>query len=292
MVRRTTTATFPDTMRARYREGHFIMEGRQNVQHIVSKDGTHIAYERTGKGPSLALIHGTGTDHTYWTSIIPKLKQYFTVYTIDRRGRGESGDTTPYAIQNEFDDVAALVDAIPRPVRLFGHSYGALCSLEAARLTTHIHRLALYEPPVYTTIDVSYPPDTLARFNALLEAGRTEEALLLLHEVGQTPAEELNLLRSLPNWQARVSATPTIPREVFSVKNYVFDRSRFTELKMPILLLLGSESSPFYTAATETLHESLPHSRLAMLPKQRHEAVVTAPELLLHEVLGYFLDDS
>ena len=178
------------------------------MQHLISKDGTHIAYEPTGKGPPLALIHGTGTDHTYWSPITPILEQYFTVYAVDRRGRGQSGDTTPYAIQREFDDVAALVDSIPGPVKLLGHSYGALCSLEAARLTTHIHKLALYEPPVYTTIDLSYPPDTLDRFSVLLKAGQAEEALLMLHEVGQTPADELNLLRSLPNWQARIRQHP------------------------------------------------------------------------------------
>ncbi len=215
------------------------------MKHVISKDGTHIAYERSGTGPPLVLIHGTGIDHTYWNPLIPRLEQYFTVYTVDRRGRGQSDDTQPYAIKREFDDVAALVDSIPGTVGLLGHSYGALCSLEAALLTTHIHKLALYEPPVYTTIEVSYPPDILDRFNALLKTGNAEEALLMLYEIGQTSTDELNLLRSLPSWQARVLAAHTIPREVISVKNYSFDPGRFRNLKTPILFLLGARLSQF-----------------------------------------------
>jgi pimeloyl-ACP methyl ester carboxylesterase len=262
------------------------------VKYFISKDGTHIAYERSGTGPPLVLIHGTGIDHTYWAPVIPKLEQYFTVYSVDRRGRGQSGDTQPYAIQLEVEDVAALIDSVPGAVSLLGHSYGALCSLEAALLTAHIQKLALYEPPVYTAIEVSYPTDILDRFNALLKAGNAEEALLLLYEAGQTPADEVNLLRALPSWQARVLAAHTIPREVISVKKYFFDPGRFRNLNTPTLFLLGSESSPFYKAATETLHAALPQSQIAILPKQQHEAVVTAPELFLSAAIGFFLGSS
>ena len=262
------------------------------MNHVISKDGTHIAYERSGMGPPLVLIHGTGIDHTYWTPVMPQLAQYFTVHTVDRRGRGRSGDTQPYAIQREFDDVVALLDAIPETVGLLAHSYGALCSLEAALRSRQIRKLALYEPPVYTTVEVSYPTDIYDRFNTLLKAGHAEEALLMVYEIGGTPTHELNLLRSLPSWQARVLAAQTIPREQMSVKDYSFDPGRFGKLKVPILFLLGSETLPFYKAATETLHESLPHSRIAILPKQGHEAVVTAPELFLREVIGFFLESS
>jgi pimeloyl-ACP methyl ester carboxylesterase len=259
--------------------------------YVVSKDGTHIAYERTGTGPPLVLVHGTGEDHTYWDLLIPELARDFTVYAMDRRGRGRSGDTLPYAIQREFHDIAALVDSIPGAVALLGHSYGAVCALEAALLTSRIHKLALNEPPMYTTVEVSAPPDTLDRFDALLKADKAEEALLMLYKVGQTPADELNLLRSLPNWQARVLAAHTIPREVIAVRNYCFDPSRFRNLSTPILFLLGSETLPVYKAATQMLHESLPQSRIVVLPKQSHDAALTAPELVFGEVIGYFLED-
>ena len=127
------------------------------MDHLVSKDGTNIAYERRGEGPPLVLVHGTGIDHTYWDPVAPELERLFTVYNVDRRGRGRSGDTAPYAIQREFEDVAALVEGIPQKAFLLGHSYGALCSLEAALLTTHIRKLILNEPPMYTTVKVEYP---------------------------------------------------------------------------------------------------------------------------------------
>jgi pimeloyl-ACP methyl ester carboxylesterase len=147
------------------------------MNHVTSGDGTKIAYERGGNGPSLVLVHGTATDHSYWAPVLPHLERHFTVYTVDRRGRGQSGDTEPYAIQREFNDLATLVGSIDGPVHLLGHSYGALCSLEAALLARNVHKLALYEPPIYTTVDVVFPRDVVDRFDALLRAGHAEQAV-------------------------------------------------------------------------------------------------------------------
>jgi pimeloyl-ACP methyl ester carboxylesterase len=269
----------------------YMMEGGSNMTQVVSQDGTPIAYERTGTGPPLVLVHGTGVDHTYWDLLIPGLAREFTVYAMDRRGRGQSGDTPPYAIQREFHDIAALVDTLPGAVNVLGHSYGALCALEAALLTSRIHKLALYEPPLSTTVDVSVPSDTLDRFDAFLNAGKAEAALLLLHAVGRTPADELHVLRSLPSWQARVLAAPTIPREVLAVRDYRFDPGRFRQLRTSVRLLLGSETLPVYQAATQPLHGSLPQSRIVVLPGQAHDAALTAPALVVREVIGYLLAD-
>ncbi len=258
------------------------------MKYFVSKDGTRVAYERSGIGPPLVLVHGTGIDHTYWDPIISEFRLHFTVYSMDRRGRGQSTDTEPYAIQREFEDVAALIDSIPRRVLLVAHSYGALCSLEAALLTTNISKMVLNEPPMYTTVKVSYPADAPDRFMAYLRAGEAEKALVMLYEVGGMSAAELNYLKSLPNWQARVLAAPTIPREVLSVRNYSFDFSRFRKLETPTLFLLGAETTPVYRAATETLHSSLQNSRIIVLPGQGHDPVVNAPELFSKEVIRFF----
>src|SRR5690606_41634789 len=109
-----------------------------------------------------------------------------SVYASDLRGRGQSCDTVPYVAEHEFEDVAALVDSIPGTVRVLGHSYGALCSLEATLLTPRIHKLILNEPPMYTTTDISYPEDSLDRYDALLRAGDAERARLMLYEVGRS----------------------------------------------------------------------------------------------------------
>lgn len=238
------------------------------------------------------LVHGTGIDHTYWDPVTPKLEQLFTVYNVDRRGRGQSGDRQPYAIQREFEDIAALIDCIQKEVFLIGHSYGALCSLEAALLTTNISKIVLNEPPMYTNVKVTYPADAPDRFFAYLREEEAEKALLMLYKIGGMSTAELNLLRSLPSWQARILAAPTIPREVISVREYSFDPPRFRNLKTPILFLLGGESTPVYKAATETLNSSLRNSRLLILPGQRHDAVVTTPELFLREIIRFFLGKS
>jgi pimeloyl-ACP methyl ester carboxylesterase len=264
----------------------------RSMEHVISKDGTPIAYERSGAGPALVLVHGTTTDHTHWLPLLPKLERFFTVYTVDRRGRGQSGDTEPYAIQREFEDMVAVVDSISGTVGLLGHSYGALCCLEAALLTTNISKLALYEPPIYTHIKQSHPPEFLERITAYLKAGKPEEAVLVLYEIAQISPEELNMLRSLPSWSARVAAAHTIPREQTSVEHYAFNPDRFRNLNTPTLLLLGGESSPFYKAGTETLHASLPNSHIAVLSGQQHAAMVTEPELFLQEIINFFAATS
>lgn len=257
------------------------------MKHVASKDGTPIAYEQRGSGPALLLVHGTGIDHTYWSDVVARLERYFTVYVLDRRGRGQSGDKQPYAVEREFEDVAALVDAVGGEVNVVGHSYGALCCLEAALLTGKIRKLVLYEPPVYTTVKIPYPPDAFERFDAYVKAGEAEKALMMVNEIGHAPAREVELQRSLPNWQVRLDVVWTLRREVIGAMNYKFKADRFRDLKTAILLLVGGESTPFYKAATETLHKALPYSRVAVLSGQGHEAVVTSPELFLREVLAF-----
>ncbi len=260
------------------------------MDHFVSRDGTPIAYERTGEGPPLALVHGTGIDHSYWDPIVPLFEPSFTVYRMDRRGRGQSGDAAPYVLQREFEDVAAFVESVPDRVFLLGHSYGALCSLEASLLTTRIRKMILNEPPMYTTVEVSYPANAPERFFSLLLAGETEKALLFLLEVGGTSAAELRRMRSLPSWRARIQALPTVPREILGVRSYSFDPARFGKMETPTLLMVGGGTSPVYRAAIEAVHSSLPNSRLLVLPGQEHDAMLTAPDLYGREVTGFFLE--
>ncbi len=259
---------------------------------IVSRDGTRIAYERRGEGPSLVLVHGTGIDHTYWEPLVPGLERHFTLYLVDRRGRGRSGDAAPYAIQREFEDVAAMIESVPGEAFLLGHSYGALCSLEAALLTTRIAKMILNEPPMLTTVEVAYPAEVRERLLSYVKAGDPEKALLALYEVSGEPPEKVELLRSLPDWPARIAAVPTMLREIESVRDYVLDPSRFANMKTPTLLLVGGRTDPVYRAAIEALQASLPDSRVAIMPGQDHDAAITAPELYVNEVLRHFLGNS
>lgn len=254
---------------------------------VTAPDGVPIACYRGGDGPPLVLVHGTTADHTRWAPVLPALAAHFTVYAVDRRGRGASGDAPTYAIEREFDDVASVVDAVGGPVNLLGHSYGALCSLEAALRTHHLRRLILYEPPVPTGLEI-YPPETVARVAALLEAGDREGAVTtFLRDVAQVPPHELELLRSVPAWPARIAAAHTVLREMRGSEDYVFDAAQFADLRVPTLLLLGGDSPPIFKRAIEVVHAALPSSRIAVMPGQQHTAMNTAPELFVREVLGF-----
>jgi pimeloyl-ACP methyl ester carboxylesterase len=116
---------------------------------VASRDGTLIACEQGGRGPHLVLVHGTSSNSSRWEAVRPRLEEHFTVARMDRRGRGGSGDSTEYAIEREFEDVATVVNALDGPILLFGHSFGAVCALEAAMRTDKLAGLVLYEAPVW-----------------------------------------------------------------------------------------------------------------------------------------------
>lgn len=257
------------------------------METVTSTDGTEIAYERTGDGPPLVLVHGTSADHTRWEPVSSALEQRFTVHAVDRRGRGASGDADDYALEREAEDVAAVVGSIDEPAVLLGHSFGALCSLEAA-LRTRLKGLVLYEPPILVGDHELHDDDALPAMRALLEEGENERALaLFFREVAGVPASELEALRSAPNWSARVEAAPTVLRETEAPTTYEFDPSRFADVTQPTLLLLGGESPRYLTDATEALAEALPNARVAVLDGQGHVAMNTAPELLVRELLEF-----
>ena len=261
------------------------------METVTSADGTPIAFERTGSGPSLVVVHGSTADHTRWEPIRPTLAGQFTVYAMDRRGRGESGDAQEYALERELADVAAVVESIGETVHLLGHSYGAIVSLESAVQLDdpdHLDALVLYEPPLPVS---DLDPDSeavLAEMEALIETGEREQALLLFfRDVVDAPPTELDALRSAPNWPARVEAVHTVIREERARKAYEFDAAKFAALTTPTLLLVGSETAPFLRQATEALDHALPNSRIVIMEGQAHAAMNTAPELFVDEVLAF-----
>ena len=261
------------------------------MEHVTAKDGIPIAYERSGEGLPLVLIHGAAADHTRWTPILPELEKHFTVYAVDRRGRGQSGDVEPYTIEREYEDVVAVVDSIPAPVNLLGHSYGAICSLEASLKTSNLRQLILYEPPIHADVKENYPSDAVDRMNSYLHIGERDKALIIfLQEIVGIPQIEINMLRSLPSWSSRVAAAHTLPREEASVGSYILKPQRFSHMETPTLLLLGGDSPSFFTATIEALKKSILNSRIAIMPGQRHAAMDTAPEVFLSKVIGFLTE--
>lgn len=258
------------------------------VETATSKDGTRIGWARSGEGPPLVLVHGTTADRTRWTPVLPALAEHFTIYAVDRRGRGASGDTASYAIEREYEDLAAVIDTIGRPVNLLGHSYGARCALGAVLLTPHVDRLILYEPAL--TGDV-YPRGFFERLQADLDAGHREDVLTaFFREIVRVPPHELAMLRSSPAWQGRIQAAQTIVRETRATKQYKFEPERYVDFTTPTLLLLGGDSPPPFKAAMDEVQAALASSRIAVLPGQRHAAMDTAPQLFTSEVIRFLSD--
>ena len=256
---------------------------------VDSYDGTRIAMFSAGSGPPLVLIHGTTADHTTFRVLSPRLEPCFTSHTIDRRGRGASGDTLPYSIEREFEDVAAIAETLAgesgAPVSVFGHSVGGRCALGAALLTEAIGRVICYEgapaPP-----GRSYRPVGLEeRLMERLRTGDRAGALaMFLAEVVGMPAADLAAYQANPVWPLRVAAAGTIPRELQAEASDAASLERLAAVRQPVLQLLGSASPPIFRAATVALDARLADGRIVEIAGARHAAHHTHPGAVLDAV--------
>ena len=262
--------------------------GETSTGTVTTESGTPLAYWRCGKGPPLVMVHGTAADHSRWGPVLPALEERFTVYAVDRRGRGGSGDSDEYAVEREFEDIAAVVDSLGEPVNLLGHSYGALVALEAALLTPNVRKLVLYDPGIEVGGEEIYPYEVVEMLDALLEHGDRDGVIeTTMREVAGLPPETVEYMRTLPIWQARVDAAHTIPRELRAVKAYHFDPERFGDLATPALMLAGGDSPVAMRKAAEAVDEALPDSRLVVMEGQGHSAMDTGTYLFTTEVLSF-----
>ncbi|TDV51030.1 alpha/beta fold hydrolase [Actinophytocola oryzae] len=252
---------------------------------VTSRDGTVIGFHTVGQGPPLVLVHGTAADHTRWLPVLDQLAEQYTVHAVDRRGRGLSGDGPDYDIRREGEDLAAVIGAAGKDVYVVGHSYGALCSLEAALLTNAVNRILLYEPPAATPGHQVSSPALLA---ALREAGSPEEIVtVLFRDALSMSDEQLSALRGTPVWLARLAAAPTVPREFATVEDFDIAASRFAGIRAPVRLLVGTESPAYFRPAAEALATQLRDVEVLDLPGQAHVAMDSAPDLFLDRVLGF-----
>jgi pimeloyl-ACP methyl ester carboxylesterase len=250
------------------------------MKQIVSKDRTVIGYQKSGQGRPLLCVHGTTADHQSWMAVSSYLAQDFTIYAMDRRGRGGSGDALDYDLWREADDVVALVEAIGEPTVVLGHSYGGLICLEAALLTDNIAQLILYEPAVPAETP-HILPEVIERIKALVEQDELEKAMeVCLREVAEIPNHDMDIYRQSPLWVARIPLARTIPRELETDLSYSFQADRFVNMQTPTALFLGGDSPDLYRQGVERLDGALPNSQVIILPGQQHIAHHANPELL------------
>lgn len=237
-------------------------------------------------------MHGASADHTTFRVLGPLLASWYTVHAIDRRGRGASGDTLPYAIDREFEDVADVAAALAaetgRPVPVFGHSYGGRCALGAALVGGGIDRVICYEGAPAAPGSTYQEPALRDALRARLAAGDFDGLLgeFLTSVVGMTAAE-LAAYRADPIWPTRAAAAGTIPRELDAEVDAAASLDRLAAVRQPVLQLLGSASRAVFREATVALDARLAGARIVEIPGAKHAAHHTHPGAVVDAVRDY-----
>jgi pimeloyl-ACP methyl ester carboxylesterase len=273
---------------------------------VESADGTPIAWWRTGPlaasttgsnaaRPALLLIHGATADHTAFRAVAPRFAERRAVFAIDRRGRGASGDHLPYAIEREYEDVAAVVDWLAsetgRSVDVVGHSFGGRCGLGAARLTRHLRRLVVYEGAPAPADQAFHDANLLSRLDRLAADGTLDELMAtFMGDVVGLSAAEVDAYRASPTWPLRVAAAPTAVRELRAEAGRDAGVERLADVRIPVLQIVGGDSPTIFRAGTRALDAVLPNGRVVSLAGQKHAAHHTNPAGFVAAVEA-FLDE-
>jgi len=262
---------------------------------VKSKDGTTIAYETTGSGPPLVLVDGALCYRNCGPSrpLAEQLAGHFTVITYDRRGRGESGDGGPYAVEREVEDLEALIEAAGGSAHVYGISSGGALALEAAKRDIGIDRLAVYEAPFI--VDDSRPPidsDYVPRLNGFLVAERAGDAVrLFMRQVG-VPAFFVKLMRFMPAWKKLKGVAHTLPYDAAVMQGTQDGRplpaGRWSDVTVPTLVVAGGKSDSWMHHGQRALADALPNVRLEKLEGQNH---MVRPKALAPMLTEFFAGD-
>jgi pimeloyl-ACP methyl ester carboxylesterase len=256
---------------------------------VKSKDGTVIAYDRSGKGPALILVAGAIATRADAVPLVASLSLNFTVYAYDRRGKGDSGDTPPYAVDREIEDLGAVIGEAGGTAYVFGHSSGAVLALKAARvMASQITKLAVYEPPIL--VDDHRPPqpaDFVSRLTELVSSGHRDEAVEYFLVKGlDMPASHIAGMRQQPFWEGNIKAAHTLPYEGEIVADLMTGKllvkDQWAAVTLPTLVMDGGRSFPFMHSGAKALIAVLPNARRRYFPDQDHgpSDAVLAPALV------------
>jgi len=264
------------------------------TKHVRSADGTEIAVDRTGEGPPIVFVDGA----TAFRAINPAAAQLaellaprFTVLTYDRRGRGESGDTEPYAVSREIEDLDALIAEFGGPAFVVGGSSGGVLALDAAARGSEISKLAVYEPPFI--VDDTRPPlpdDYVPQLDSLVAAGRPGDAVELFMTVAVgLPAEFVAPMKADASWSdlEKVGHTIAYDGRIMgdTMSGKPLPADRWDAVTAPTLVIDGGDSQPFMHNAANALADVLPNAHRRTLAGQTH---AVAPEVLAPVLVEFF----
>ena len=242
--------------------------------YVTSADGTRIAYERHGDGRPLVIVGGLLCDRTTFQPLAEQLASRLAAVVYDRRGRGDSGDTAPYAVQREVEDLAAVIGAVGGEASVYGHSSGAGLALEAAAAGVPITRLVLHEPPYGADDEESMREarELAETVDAAIAEDRRADAIRAFLTASGMPAE---MAEGAAHDPRMLALAPTMPYEFAVMGDHhggTIPTERVRALRMPTLVILGGASPDFFRGTAERIVELLPDGRLTVLDGQDHGA--------------------
>lgn len=247
---------------------------------VTSKDGTIIAYDRIGKGEPVILVGGASVDRQANLPLAETLKQHFTIFNYDRRGRGDSSDTLPYAVEREIEDINALMGAAGGSAFLFGFSSGAALSVKAAASGLSIRKLALWEPPYIVEGSRPRPPaDNAKTLSDLVSAGCRGDAVeYFMTEIVGLPQEIVSEMHNQPQWSAQEKLAHTLVYDTTILGDYSLPTASAARVKKPSLVIAGGADFPWIRESAKALAKLIPDAKLHFLDGQEHNvdpAVIT-----------------
>ena len=256
------------------------------METVKSHDGTSIAFDRLGDGPPVVLVCGGSVDRTSNAPVAELLADGFTVFNYDRRGRGDSGDTRPYAVEREVEDIEAVIGAAGGSAQLYGTSSGAALALEGAATGLDITKLALWEPPFIPEGMPRPPGDTAETFNELVESGRRGDAVEhFMSKVVGLPDEFVAQARNAPFWPQQEALAHTLAYDATVMGDFVLPVDRAASVKVPTIVMAGTASFPWMSESARALAQIIPDGELRMLDQQTHDV---APDVMASVLMEFF----
>jgi pimeloyl-ACP methyl ester carboxylesterase len=251
---------------------------------VTSKDGTTIAFDRLGDGPPVILVCGGSVDRMSNAPLAALLAPHFTVFNYDRRGRGDSGDTAPYAVEREVEDIDALITVAGGSACLYGSSSGAALALEAAASGLPIIKLALWEPPFIVGDRPRPPADTAKTYTELVSAGRRGDAVeYFMAKVVGLPPEFVAYARAQPFWAAQEALAHTLAYDATIMGDYSLPTERVASVTIPTLVIDGGASFEWMGETAQAIVDLLPNGQRRTLEGQTHDVAAEAIAPVLEE---------
>jgi pimeloyl-ACP methyl ester carboxylesterase len=247
---------------------------------VTSKDGTRIAFEKSGSGFPVILVDGALCSRAFgpMLKLAPLLAEHFTVISYDRRGRNGSGDTKPYTIEKEIEDIGALIDEAGGSACVYGVSSGAALGLAAAANGLNIPKLALYEPPFDVADDGHHPPkDALQQLQLMISEDRRADAVkYFLKDAVGVPAVVVFMMPLFPVWAKLKAVAHTLPYDIAILGDFNLPEERAKSVRIPTLVAGGDKSPAMLRHSVKKLAEVMPNSKLEVLKGQTHNVSAKA----------------